>query len=110
MRLINIEIEVSRWTGSLASPEEGERYGLWTLRFAGVTLLASTLSPSPVLSFLCFYEKKKTKKEAAFPNIKEQCLTKCKVKLIDLLIALFLIIPVTTPTFWKRQTTLNGHE
>ena len=63
-----MEMEVSRWTGSLVSPEEGERYGLWTLRFAKVTLLASTLSPSPVLSFLCFYEKKK---EAAFRSIDE---------------------------------------
>ena len=103
-----MEIEVSRWTGSLVSPEEGERYGLWTLRFARVTLLASTLSPSPVLSFLCFYEKKK--KEAAFRSIGELSLTKCNLKLIDLLIALFPIIPVTAPTFWKRQTTLNGHD
>lgn len=103
-----MEIEVSRWTGSLASPEEGERYGLWTLRFSGVTLLATTFSPSLVLSFLCFYEK--TKEEAAFRSIKERGLTKCNVKLIDLLIALFPIIPVTTPTFWKRQTTLNGHD
>ena len=104
-----MEIEVSRWTGSLVSPEEGERYGLWTLRFARVTLLASTLSPSPVLSFLRFYEKKK-KKEAAFRSIRERSLTKCDLKLIDLLIALFPVIPVTAPTFWKRQTTLNGHD
>ena len=113
-----MEIEISGWKRSLAPhpPPPPLRKKAGVTDYERCVSLESRCWPPhflPPQSFhFCAFTKKKnkTKKEAAFRSIRERSLTKCNLKLIDLLIALFPIIPVTAPTFWKRQTTLNGHD
>ena len=111
-----MEIEISGWKGSLAPPPP-----LPPQKKAGVTytdyercfsLESCCWLPPFHLSrsfHFCAFTKER-KKEAVFWCIRERVLTKCNVKLTDLLIVLFPLIPLTTRTFWKRQTTVNSHE